>query len=131
MDSSVASSPDPICAACQAGKARAKAHNKHTNSIAAPYTFPGQGVSADQLEAGFPGKIPTTKGLPTSKRYKYCNLWVDNFSRFIYPTFHETKHAAKLISSKKEFQAYASRFNITIQKIRADIGVYSADQFQL
>jgi hypothetical protein len=128
---SVASAPDPICAACQAGKAHRKTHAKVTNSIAATCTAPGQGVSADQLEAGYPGKIGTTKGLPTNKRYKFCNLWIDHFSRFIYPTFHETKHAAELVASKKEFQTYASRFNIKIQRIRADNGVYSAGQFQV
>jgi hypothetical protein len=102
-DSSIASAPDPICAACQAGKAHRKAHATTTNSIAAPCTNPGQQVSADQLEAGQPGRIPTTKGLPTNKRYKICNIWVDHYSRFIYPTFHESKHAADLINSKREF----------------------------
>jgi hypothetical protein len=131
VDPSTASTPDPICAACQAGKAHRRAHAKVTNTIAAPCSYPGQQVSADQLEAGYPGKIPTTKGMPTHKRYKYCNLWIDNFCRFIFPTFHETKHAANLVASKREYLSYAKRFNVTIQRIRADNGVYSAGQFQV
>jgi hypothetical protein len=131
VDASIASTPDPICAACQAGKAHRRSHAKVTNTIAAPCTYPGQQISADQLEAGYPGRIPTAKGMPTHKRYKYCNLWIDNYSRFIYPAFHETKHAADLVASKREFLAYAKRFNVTVQSIRADNGVYSAGQFQV
>jgi len=131
IDPSVASAPDPVCAACQAGKAHRKPHAGHTNSIAAPCTFPGQAVSADQLEAGSPGKIPTTKGLPTTRRYRYCNLWIDHFSRFVFPTFHETKAASELVASKREFQNFAARYNIKIKKIRADNGVYAAGQFQV
>ncbi len=116
IDPSVASAPDPVCAACQAGKAHRKPHAGHTNSIAAPCTFPGQAVSADQLEAGSPGKIPTTKGLPTTRRYRYCNLWIDHFSRFVFPTFHETKAASDLVASKREFQNFAARYNIKIKK---------------
>jgi len=131
VDPSVASCPDPICAACQFGKAHRKSHERTTNAIAGPCTAPGQGVSADQLEAGCPGRIPTTKGLPTLKRYKYCNLWIDHYSRFVYPTFHDSKHASELVASKREFQAYAARFQVTIRKIRADNGVYSAGQFKV
>jgi len=94
---SVASCPDPICHACQLGKARRRPHNKATGGITANASHPGEGVSADQLEAGCPGRIPTTKGLPTTKRYRYCNLWIDHATRFVFPTFHETKHANSIL----------------------------------
>jgi len=131
VDPSVASCPNPICASCQMGKAHQKPHAKTTNSIAAPCQNPGEGVSADQLEAGCPGRIPTTKGLPTAKRYRYCNFWIDHYSKFIFPTFHETKAAAELIASKQAFQDFAARYQIKIKKIRADNGVYSSDPFQV
>jgi hypothetical protein len=107
VDPSVASCPDPICAACQMGKVHRKPHASSTHTIADRCTFPGEGVSADQLEAGCPGRIPTSKGLPTHKRYKYCNIWVDHFSRFVYPTFHETKATSEMIASKQDFQRFA------------------------
>ncbi len=126
----VASTPDPICAACQYGKAHRKPHTRDISSITANHSTPGAGISVDLLEAGYPGRLPTTKGLPTTKRYKYCNLWVDNFSRYIYPTFHETKDVSEMIKSKQEFQAFASRFNIKIRSIRADNGAYASGMFK-
>jgi hypothetical protein len=113
------------------GKAHQEPHAKTTNSIAAPCQYPGEGVSADQLEAGCPGRIPTTKGLPTTKRYRYCSFWIDHYSKFIFPTFHETKAAAELIASKQAFQDFAARYQIKIKKIRADNGVYSSGPFQV
>jgi hypothetical protein len=71
VDPSIANCPNPICAACQFGKAHRKRHAKVTGGITAASAIPGDGVSADQLEAGCPGCLPTTKGLPTSKRYRY------------------------------------------------------------
>jgi hypothetical protein len=130
VDCSVASCPDPICVACQYGKAHRKNHAKMTQLIAATCTYPGQGVSADQLEAGYPGKIPTTRGLPTHKRYKFCNIGVDHYSRYVFPTFHETKHASELIASKRSFDTFTAKYNIRIEKIRADNGVYLSAPFQ-
>jgi len=118
VDPSVAACPDPIYTACQMGKAHRKNHASTKGSIAANCHFPSDGVSANQLEAGHPGKIPTTKGLPTLKQYKYCNLWVDHYLWYIYPTFYKTKHAAELIQSNKEFQSFDAWHNVTICRIR-------------
>jgi hypothetical protein len=82
------------------------------------------------LEAGCPGRIPTSKGLPTSKRYRYCNLWIDHATRFVFQTFHESKHASKLVASKRQFESFAAKYNIRIKRIRADNGVYSAGLFK-
>jgi len=130
VDKSVANSKDSICAACQFGKANKRAHKADVGSITAKHTAPGQGVSVDLLESGIPGRIPTTRGLPSPKQYRYVTLWVDHYSRYLYPTFHETKDLNAALASKREFEVFANKFGVKIASIRADNGVYAANGFQ-
>jgi hypothetical protein len=80
VPASVARSPDPLCAACQYGKACRQSHYLNTGQIDLNHDAPGHGVSADQLEARTPGIIPTNKGSPTTASYRYCNFWIDHYS---------------------------------------------------
>jgi hypothetical protein len=130
IDPKVASAPDLICAACQYGKAHKKSHNKDKALIKANHTYHGTGVSVNQLEVGYPGKLPTTRGLPKKKRYKYCNIWVDHHSKYIYPTFHETKEVSEMIKSKQDFQTFTARYNIKIHSIRVNNSVYASALFK-
>jgi transposase InsO family protein len=82
------------------------------------------------MEAGCPGRLMTTSGLPTTRCYKYCSFWVDHYSRFVYVTMHETKRAEELVCSKLEFEAFAARYGVKIRNIRADNGVYTVKLFQ-
>ncbi len=129
-DTSLAKEPDLICATCQFGKAHRKTHKSNTGSISADHTKPGQGVSSDGMEAGTPGKVMTTHGLPSTKKYRYCSFWIDHFSRFVYVTMHESKKAEELLRSKQEFEAFAAQHGMTISNIRADNGVYTAKLYQ-
>jgi hypothetical protein len=129
-DPSLANEPDPMCATCQFGKAHRKTHKGNTGNISADHTKPGQGVSSDGMEAGTPGRVMTTHGIPLTKKYRYCSFWIDHFSKFVYVTMHESKKAEELLRSKQEFEAFAARHGITISNIRADNGVYTAKLFQ-
>jgi hypothetical protein len=70
------------------------------------------------------------KGSPTKARYKYVSFWVDHATSFVYTTFHTSKAASELLASKKEFEMWAAQFNVKIQTIRADNGVYTAQSFK-
>jgi hypothetical protein len=67
----LAKEPDPPCTICNFGKARCRSHKSHVGHISANHHRPGDGVSSDGMEAGTPGRIFTTKGSPTTKRYKF------------------------------------------------------------
>lgn len=82
------------------------------------------------MEAGIPGRPFTTKGLPSTKRLQYVSFWIDHYSKFFYATFHLTKASRELLSSKADFEAFSSQYNIKIQAIRADNGVYAAKCFR-
>jgi hypothetical protein len=127
---SLASEPDPVCAACQFGKAHKRSHKVDTGHFAKCHSAPGDGVSSDGMEAGCPGRPMTTSGLPTQRRYKYVSFWVDHYSQFVYITMHETKKAEELLRSKLEFEEFASKFGVNIKNIRADNGVYTAKVIQ-
>lgn len=102
VDPSIAIAPDPICVVCQVRKVHRKLHVDATGHISSSHKSPGAGVSADQMEAGSPGKIFSTKGLPSQKRFCIANLWVIHYSRLIFVTFHETKEASELLKSKQD-----------------------------
>jgi hypothetical protein len=51
-------------------------------------------------------------------------------SAFVYVTFHSSKAATELVHSKREFEQYAAQYNVKIENILADNGVYSAQLFK-
>ena len=122
--------PHPICAACLYGKAKRRPHKNHTGSITHNCNRPGDGVSADQLEAGNPGIVATTKGLPTNLTYKFCNFWIDHFSKLIFVTMHPSKEGKEMIKSNQAFETYCRQHGVNIRSIRADNGIYSSAAFR-
>jgi hypothetical protein len=129
VDPSLSSVDDPKCITCNFGKARHRSHNSNVGHISAMHQKPGDGVSSDGMEASTPGCTFTTKGLPSTARFRYASFWIDHATTLVYVTFHTSKAVQELINSKNEFQSWAARYNIDIKSIRADNGVYTAKAF--
>jgi hypothetical protein len=104
----VACAPAPMCTVCQFGKARWRSHAGCDGNITLHHDKPGAGISANQLEAGCPGIIPTTKGMPISQKYRYCNICIDHFSHLIYVIMHSKKDAKELLHSKTSFENFCT-----------------------
>jgi hypothetical protein len=49
------------------------------------------------MEAGCPGRLMTTHGLPSTRCYRYVSFWIDHYSQLVYVTMHETKKAEELL----------------------------------
>lgn len=130
IDRSLADIPDPACTFCNFGKAHCKCHKAHNGHISDGHTTPGQGFSSDGLESATPGRPFTTKGSPSKLRYDFVSFWVDHMSTFVYVTFHASKAATELVKSKTEFEQFVAKYNVRIQSIRADNGVYSTQLFR-
>jgi hypothetical protein len=70
-DPSLASEPDPVCTACQFGKAHKCSQKADTGHINKTHTdAQGDQVSFDGMEADCPGQPMTTSGLQSSQCYK-------------------------------------------------------------
>jgi len=127
---SLANIDDPQCITCNFGKARRKSHKSSIGKISATLLTPGSDVSSDGMEAATPGRPFTTKGQPSNTRFKYVSVWIDHMSSFVYVTFHSSKATTELFNSKKEFKEWASCYNVAIKPIRADNGIYAAQDFK-
>jgi hypothetical protein len=71
------------------------------------------------------------KGAATKQVFNFCNIWVDHATGFIYSTFHSKNDAKSTLESKAEFEAFASKYNISVKSIRADNGVYASKAFEI
>lgn len=125
----VANSRNPICPACQFGKAKCRSHGSDQYTITKDHTAPGEDCLTDLLVAGHSGLTPTAKGQPTKHRYTVAAFWVDHYSDYVLVTFFEKQEATELVKSKEEFEAFANQHNVHIMSIHADTGIYSSKTF--
>ena len=129
LDPSLAKCKAPMCPACQYGAAKKRPHAGRTGGLLDKATAPGKFVSVDQLEAGTPGLMPFQTGKPSDQRYKCCTIWVDHFSKFIFAHMQKGTTGTETIESKTAFESFAKKFNVLIEHIHSDNGIFSRKQF--
>ena len=120
----------PVCKACAFADAKKKAASREGRKVDDRHDdAPGAGVSVDTMEAGTPGLLPSTAGLPPKARYNYCTLYVDHFSRFIYVHMHEFNKGKDAVLGKAHYERFAGKYGVSIHHIHADNGIFTSKEF--
>jgi chloramphenicol O-acetyltransferase len=71
-----------------------------------------------------PGYTWQYKGQPTLNKYRNFMLFVDHNTKLVYPSFQETKTGEEACRSKRDYEAFAKRYNIDIDKYHTDNGAF-------
>jgi len=119
----------PICLTCQYGQARKKPHPSTTGGLSDCADSPGAFVSIDHMVSGIGGHIPFHVGHPSSCQYKYCSLWADHYSKFLFGHLQEHTNTCETIQSKEAFESFASRYDIRLKHVHSDNGVFASAEF--
>ena len=75
------------------------------------------------------GLISQITGKLATKRYKYANVFVDQFSCFSYVTLQKTATVDETIESKKAFESYAASHNVQILNYHAGNQIFRANEW--
>jgi transposase InsO family protein len=57
-------------------------------------------------------------------------IFVDHKTRLVYPSFQESKTAAEACLSKRDYEKFAQRYQVTVISYHADKGEFSSETFQ-
>jgi hypothetical protein len=77
-------------------------------------TKPGEIVSVDQMESTEVGFFAQLKGSLTKKRYRYCTVCVDHFSRLCFVHLQIDNSAAETMLAKQAFEKCAAEHGVRI-----------------
>jgi len=129
---SVANCVPPLCAFCQIGKARQQAIPTATNGrpIDAGHLNPGDCVSCDQLQSTCPGRIPVSRGTPSTSFYHAATLFVDHASRYVHVTPNRSTGADEALESKRAFERDALSHGVQVRSYRSDNGIFASNAFK-
>ena len=122
--------PLPVCSACLYGKQTRRPWRTRSRSSTAPAAAPlqpGDMVSVDQMQSPHPGLIAQMTGRPTTLRYKYATVYVDQGSRLGYVHLQRTADATETLEGKALFEKFASDQGVSIKRYHADNGIFKAN----
>ncbi len=88
-------------------------------------TKPGEIVSVDQMESTEVGFFTQLKGSLTKKRYRYCTVFVDHFSRLRFVHLQIDNSAAETMFSKQAFEKFAAENYVRILHYHCDNGQFA------
>jgi hypothetical protein len=91
------------CLYAKATKRPWQSKPKKTGNDGLKPTRPGQVVSVDQLVSPTPGLIAQMTGFPTTKRYRYATVYVDQFSRLGFIYLQKTASMEETVERNKAF----------------------------
>ncbi len=77
-------------------------------------TKPGEIVSVDQMELTEVGFFVQLKGSLTKKRYRYCTVFVDHFSRLRFLHLQIDDSATETMLAKQVFEKFAAEHGVRI-----------------
>jgi hypothetical protein len=90
----------------------------------------GETVSVDQMESTKVGFFAQVKGTLTKKRYKYCTMFVDHYSRLCFVHLQINNSADKTIFVKQAFEKFAAKHGARIQHYHFDSRHFSDNTFK-
>ena len=118
----------PLCTACQLAKqsrrTRAGAKQKTGDqgaAIRANDLRPGDCVSIDQYQSGFPGRLEKSKGKEPKKLQRTGGtIFVDHATGLTYVVHQVSLTVAETIKAKRQFEAFAKDHGVVVKSYRAD-----------
>ena len=117
----------PLKGYCPSDYPNAESQHKSDDEMSGSVTRPGHVVSVDQLVSPTPGLIAQMTGFLTTKRYKYATVYVDQFSKLGFVYLQKTASAEETVESKRAFESFARRHNVSVANYLADNGIFKAN----
>jgi len=90
---------------------------------------PSDFISVDHMVSSTGGHIPFQVGCASDQQYKYCTLWADHHSKFLYGHLQETTTTKEMIHSKELFETFAAHYDVHVKHIHSDNGLFASTAF--
>jgi hypothetical protein len=87
-------------------------------------------VSCDQLQSTAPGRIPVSRGTPSTSFYHAATLFVDHVSRYIHVTPNRSTGADEALESKRLFEREALSHGVQVLSYHSDNGIFASNEFK-